>query len=118
MKKRTGVAWLFGVGLMGLSIVVWASGGLTVVQKMEYVTYKADRTIVVKGAGRWGNPDVCDKDDRIILIPSLVSPDTYKELYAAILAAKLGKADVQFKVDGCQIMGGQTYPHIFRMAIF
>ena len=76
----------------------------------------------------WSNPDACDNPSRAILIMPRtvrrvgvglvgVGMSSYEQAYAALLGAKLNARKVSVFLDGCLLIGNQTFPLIDAVAV-
>ncbi len=93
------------------------SGRLIVSQ----LTVRADKTVVIRHAdGAWRNPDVCSRDNLIVLLPPGIEGGTeaYLEIYATLLAAHLNEREVNVFIDGCAQIGNQTFPVFTELAVY
>ena len=119
-KIRNSVAVTTGIvcGLIATAAFAATWTGSASISKIEV---RNDRIITVKnGSGTWINPDLCNKDNLVVMLPPGAQGGlaAYKEVYAALVGAHLTDRKVKFLLNGCVTLGNQTYPKILRVAIF
>ena len=118
-KIRKLLAIMVGV-LCSLTAMFALAGqwnGRAVISKM---IVRDDQTVLVLNeSGAWKNPDLCDSDTRIILLPPGMegAATAYKEVYASLLGAHLTSRMINAFVDGCTVFGNKTYPVLTRVAV-
>ncbi len=94
---------------------VWS--GRTLINK---ITIQADQTVIVfNKSGTWKNPDLCDSDKKIVLLPPGAKGGVlaYKEIYAALLSAHLADRKIRAFLDGCASLGNKTFPALTRVSV-
>jgi hypothetical protein len=111
------------ISMLGMLIyLLWIpafAGGVSEKQTVKWLNRKADRTVFVSGTkGAWGNPDVCDNDNLIVLSVNSSNSDWYKETYAMLLGAHLTKRNITARLSGCKLIGTTTYPIIKDLKVF
>jgi hypothetical protein len=92
--------------------------GRTIIDK---ITVRADRAVIVFNAsGNWKNPDGCDNNNKIILLPPGAEDanPAYKEVYASLLAAHLINREINAGLKGCASIGNLTYPVLSKLTIY
>lgn len=100
-----------------------AAGAWSAQTLIDRITVRVDQTIVVTNpSGTWVNPNACDNNTRIILLPpgSQGAGLAYKEVYASLLGAHLTNREVAVFINGCASLasGGQTFPVINQVAVY
>lgn len=119
MSRTTIRKLLIGTVVFFGHFSVAVAGGLTNTQKTTLIQYLDDRIILIQGEGNWGNPDVCENETRVILLPEVLPSEAiFREIYASLLAAHLSGSDVRFRVQGCTELNNRTYPRVVRIDIY
>ena len=91
--------------------------GRTLINK---IIVRADQTVFVfNKSGTWKNPDLCDSDKKIILLPSGAEGGilAYKEIYASLLSAHLADRKIRAFLDGCASVGNKTFPALAQVSV-
>lgn len=120
MKMKKYIAITVAVAC-GFSAPVALAGQWSAKTAIGKLTVKDDQTVLVSHeSGIWTNPDLCDKDTQIILLPPGAEGGAvaYKEVYASLLGAHLTGREIKAFVDGCTLIGNRTYPSLKRIAVF
>ena len=84
------------------------------------IIVQADQTVIVfNNAGTWKNPDLCDSDKKIILLPPGAEGGAlaYREIYASILSAHLADRKIRAYLDGCASLGNKTFPALTQISV-
>lgn len=65
----------------------------------------------------WNDPDNCigNESGKSSHVYLLESNSNFKEIYSAVLAARVAKTPVMFYVNGCETLNGKTYPVVSTM---
>ena len=119
-KIRNSVAVTTGI-VCGLIATAAYAATWTASSSISKIEVRNDRIIMVKSvSGTWINPDFCDKDTIVVMLPPGAQGGlaAYKEVYAAIVGAHLTDRKVRFYLNGCVTVGNKTYPKILRVAVF
>ena len=96
----------------------WA-GASSGKQATSRVNHRADRVVMVFGAeGDWNNPDACTTSDRILLDPAQMSDKEYTEKYAMLLAAHMTGREINASLEGCALVGNDTFPLIKQISLY
>ena len=85
------------------------------------ITVRVDQTVmIVSESGTWNNPDLCDDDKRIVLLPPAAEGAAlaYKEVYASLLGAHLTNREINAFLDGCTLIGNKTFPVLTQVAVY
>jgi hypothetical protein len=93
----------------------WSNG-----HRISRITVRADRAITVfSGTEAWPNPDACDSNAKIVLLPpgAVGAVESYAEIYAVLLSAFEGNRRVLVFLDGCALSGSETFPRLAEVAI-
>ncbi len=118
-KIRKLLAIMVGV-LCSLTAMFALAGewsGRTLINK---ITVRADQTVIVfNKSGTWKNPDLCDSDKKIVLLPPGAEGGVlaYKEIYASLLSAHLADRKIRAFLDGCASVGNKTFPALAQVSI-
>ncbi len=119
---RTSLKTILSVVTAVLVSIVWISAfgdGTSGEDTIDRLLQTPDRLLLVwPDDGAWNNPDGCDTPARAVLVPELVSPESYREKFAAILGAHLNGNTVRFRFSGCFNLDNVTIPIITTVAIF
>ena len=118
---RTSLKTILSAVTAVLVSMVWISAfgdGTSGEDTIDRLLQTPDRLLLVwPDDGAWNNPDACDTAARAVLDPASVSPESYREKFAAILAAHLAGNSVSFRFSGCFALG-TTIPIITNVSIF
>ena len=110
-----------GVGLLySLTAIVALAGEWTGRTLIGKITVRVDQTVmIVNESGTWNNPDLCDDDKRIVLLPPAAEGAAlaYKEVYASLLGAHLTNREINAFLDGCTLIGNKTFPVLTQVAV-
>jgi hypothetical protein len=120
-KLRKLLAVAAGVLCSLTAMFALAAGAWSGRTLIDRLTVRVDQTvIVVNESGTWKNLDLCDNDTRIVLLPPGApgAAVAYKEVYASLLGAHLTKREINAFLDGCTLIGSQTFPVIAQVAVY
>ncbi len=118
-KIRKLLAVMVGV-LCSLTAMFALAGewsGRTLINK---ITVRADQTVIVfNKSGTWKNPDLCDSDKKIVLLPPGAEGEVlaYKEIYASLLSAHLTDRKIKAFLKGCASLGNKTFPALAQVSV-
>ena len=119
-KIRKLLAVLVGV-LCSLTAMFALAGEWSGKTLIKRITVNADQTVIVfNKSGTWKNPDLCDGDNKIILLPPGTEGaiSAYKEIYASLLSAHLADRKIKAFLDGCAAVGNKTFPALARVTVY
>ena len=119
-KIRKLLAVLVGV-LCSLTAMFALAGEWSGKTLINRITVNADQTVLVfNKSGTWKNPDLCDSDKKIVLLPPGAEGEisAYKEIYASLLSAHLAKRKIKAFLDGCAAVGNKTFPAFVRVTVY
>ncbi len=119
-KIRKLLAVMVGI-LCSLTAMVALAGAWSGRTLIGRITVRVDQTvIVVNESGTWKNPDFCDNDTKIILLPPGAEGAAlaYKEVYASLLGAHLTNREINAFLDGCTLIGNKTFPVLTQVAVY
>ncbi len=119
-KIRKLLAVMVGI-LCSLTAMVALAGAWSGRTLIGRITVRVDQTVIIfRESGTWKNPDFCDKDTKIILLPPGAEGAAlaYKEVYASLLGAHLTKREINAFLNGCTLIGSQTFPILAQVAVY
>ncbi len=95
---------------------------------IERIVHRPDRVVMVYRAlfyqqrkdRSWENPDLCDEDRKVALVPGdLEPPEVYAEQLATLRDALMHGKQVSFGLDGCYALdSGDTVPRIKLISVY
>ena len=118
-KLRKLLAIMVGV-LCSLTAMFALAGEWSGRVLISRIIVRADQTVqVVSKSGTWKNPDLCDGDNKIILLPPGTDGEVlaYKEIYASLLSAHLADRKIRAYLDGCASVGNKTFPALAQVSV-
>ncbi len=121
MRLRIGSATAVVVAVVVMSVPRAFAGDWSGRTLLSQLTVRTDKTVIVrKETGAWLNPDVCLRDNVIVLLPpeAVGGAPAYKEVYATLLAAHLTGREVNFFIEGCTAIGSNTFPIFSQVAVY
>jgi hypothetical protein len=130
MRGNPKWALVAAIGVIGGLTATLALAGEWDAGAIDKIVVHNDRTISVFKASKlglpqedWPNPDACGNASKAILRPMQSVDDvlsgmlSYEQAYAALLGAKLNKQKIAVFLDGCALVGSETYPMIDAVAV-
>ena len=118
IRKLLAVALGIVCSLTATFALAGGSSGRVIIDRL---TVRDDRAIVlINESGTWRNPDLCDNNKRVILLPPGAAGSVlgYKEFYAALLGAHLTRRQISVFVNGCTLVGGKTFPIVVKVTVY
>ena len=119
-KLRKLLAIMVGV-LCSLTAMFALAGEWSGRALISRINVRADQTVIVfNNSGTWKNPDLCDSDKKIVLLPPGAKGGilAYKEIYASLLSAHLADREIKAFLKGCASVGNKTFPALNRVAVY
>jgi len=95
---------------------VWSSR-----TSIDRIIVRDDQAVIVfRASAKWKNPDLCDSDTSIVLLPpgAQGAAPAYKEIYASLLGAHLTNRKIKAFLKGCTRIGNKTFPVLTRVTVF
>ena len=118
-KIRKLLAVLVGV-LCSLTAMFALAGEWSGKTLINRITGNADQTVFVfNKSGTWKNPDLCDSDKKIVLLPPGAEGGAlaYKEIYASLLSAHIADRKIRAYLDGCASLGNKSFPALAQVSV-
>lgn len=114
-----------GIGLLSVINATPAyAEGQSGARDMDRLVHRPDRVVMVYAAPKlgeyWMNPDNCDENKKVALVPNPDNPpETYDEHLATLVAAFMAKKKASFTLDGCYIKpDGVSVPRIKLISVY
>ena len=118
-KIRKLLAVMVGV-LFSLTAMHALAGDWTGQVGIKRIIVQGNQTVTVfNNSGTWKNSDLCDSDNKIVLLPPEAKDGVlaYKEIYASLLSAHLADRKIKVFLKGCARLGNKTYPALTKVSI-
>ena len=101
------------------------AAGSSGIRTMDRFVHRADQGVMVYakkfgGPAAWDNPDGCDVDRRVVLLPNPDnSPETYDQQLETLRTAYFATKRVSFTLDGCHTFpDGVSVPKIRLISVY